>query len=72
MAQKKNNTTPSIESESEDTALRISTLVEQNGVNSLVAAAVMAEHGLKPSDRITASRFLQMVTDWQDSPTGRR
>jgi hypothetical protein len=72
MAKVKPNDKLTVELDADDTPLRISTIIEQEGVNPLEAAAVMTEHGLKVSDRIGAGRFLQMVADWKSNPAGRR
>ena len=55
----------------EDSPLRISTIIQQHQVGELEAAAVMAEHGLKATDRIEPQRFLQMIAEWKSLPTRR-
>jgi len=54
-----------------DSPLRISTIIQQHQVGELGAAAVMAEHGLKPSDRLEPQRFLQMIAEWKSLPARR-
>lgn len=44
--------------------LRLSTIIQQNGIGEMEAAAVMRAHNLKPSDRIEPERFLGMVEEW--------
>jgi len=53
-------------------ALRIATIIEQQKVRPLVAAAVLATHGLKPSDRMEPGRFLRLVDEWRVAPAGGR
>jgi len=48
--------------------LRLSTIIQQNGVGEMEAAAVMRANGLKLSDRMEPERFLGMVEDWRRSP----
>ena len=60
-----------VESVESDSPLRISTIIQQHQVSELEAAAVMAEHGLKPSDRLEPQRFLQMIAEWKNLPARR-
>jgi len=53
-------------------ALRIATIIEQQKVRPLEAAAVMAAHGFKPSDRMEPGRFLRLVEEWRAAPAGGR
>jgi hypothetical protein len=48
--------------------LRISTIIQQNAVSELEAAAVMRAHDLKSSDRMEPQRFLQMIEEWRRAP----
>lgn len=48
--------------------LRLSTIIQQNGIGEMEAAAVMREHNLKPYDRMEPERFLGLVEDWRRSP----
>ncbi|MBM3329921.1 MAG: hypothetical protein FJY67_10705 [Calditrichaeota bacterium] len=48
--------------------LRLSTIIEQNKIRPMEANAVMTAHGLKPSDRMEAERFLQLIEEWRRSP----
>jgi len=48
--------------------LRISTIIQQNDVSELEAAAVMKAHGLKPSDRMEPDKFLRLIDEWRRAP----
>ena len=51
-------------------ALRIATIIEQQKVRPLAAAAVMAAHCLKSSDRMEPGRLLRLVEEWCSAPAG--
>ncbi|MDP8240597.1 MAG: hypothetical protein P9X24_16015 [Candidatus Hatepunaea meridiana] len=53
-----------------DYKLRISTIIKQHQIRSHIAAAVIANYNLKPTDRMETSKFLQLVETWRKQPVG--
>ena len=41
--------------------LRVSTIIKKNGIDSLMAAAVLTANRLKPNSRIEPAKLLKMV-----------
>ncbi len=55
--------------------LRVSTIIRNNDIDSLTAAAVMTANRLKPTSRIEPDKFLKMVEQFKNrkiKTSGRR